>query len=113
MQLAKAAIAAGIDTVLDEACVRVEDVEAFFIAGGFGSHMNVKSASKIGLFPKALTSRAQVLGNAALTGAAQLLLNVNEREHAREIARLSRHVNLGGNPTFNQHYMDRMMFPEE
>ena len=113
VQLAKAAVAAGIDTLLEAAAICAEDVDAFFIAGGFGSRMNVENAAKIGLFPKALTSRAQALGNAALSGAARLLLNVNEREHAREIARLSRHVNLGGNPAFNQHYMDRMMFPEE
>ncbi|MBQ7519679.1 MAG: DUF4445 domain-containing protein, partial [Clostridia bacterium] len=113
VQLAKAAVAAGIDTLLDEAGIRAEDVSAFLIAGGFGSHLDVENAAAIGLFPKALASKAQVLGNAALSGAGRLLLNVNERERAREIVRLAKHVDLGGNPAFNQHYMDRMMFPEE
>ena len=113
VQLAKAAVAAGIDTLLDEAGVRAEDAADFLIAGGFGSCLNVENAAAIGLFPGALSLRARPIGNAALSGAARLLLNVNEREHAREIVRRSKHVNLGGNPAFNQHYMDRMMFPEE
>ena len=112
VQLAKAAIAAGIDTLLEAAGVRAEDVETFYIAGGFGSHLNVDSAAAIGLFPKALASRARVLGNAALSGASLLLLDQSARERTRSIARQARHVNLGGNPKFNQHYMDQMMFPE-
>jgi uncharacterized 2Fe-2S/4Fe-4S cluster protein (DUF4445 family) len=112
VQLAKAAIAAGIDTLLEEADIRPEDVEVFYIAGGFGSRLNVTNAETIGMFPAILTSRAKVLGNAALTGAARLLLNRKEQDHIREITRFARHVDLGGNPGFNQHYMERILFPE-
>ena len=112
VQLAKAAVAAGIDTLLEAAGVQAEDVETFLIAGGFGSHLNIDSAAAIGLFPPVLKSRARGLGNAALSGASRLLLNQSARERTRMIARLARHVNLGGNPKFNQHYMDQMMFPE-
>ena len=113
VQLAKAAVAAGIDTLMEEAGVRPEDVEVFFVAGGFGSRLNAASAAAVGLFPEALASRARVLGNAALAGAAALLLDRGRLERAREIAGLARHVDLGGNPRFNQHYMDNMLFPEK
>lgn len=110
VQLAKAAIAAGIETLLDEADVRPEDIDVFYIAGGFGSHMNLKSAAAIGLFPEMLTSRAVPLGNAALYGAAQMLLDRGAQEEGRKIAGLARHVSLGGNPRFNMNYMEHMMF---
>ena len=113
VQLAKAAIAAGIETLLEEAGVGEDDVRTLYIAGGFGSHLNVDSAAAIGLFPEALASRVKVLGNAALSGAAALLLDTEKHERTRAIAALARHVNLGGNPKFNEHYMDQMFFPEE
>ena len=111
VQLAKAAIAAGIDTLLDEADVRIEDIDVFYIAGGFGSHLNIGSAAAIGLFPESLTSRTITLGNAALSGAARLLLDRGAQKHASEIAGSARHINLGGNPRFTHNYMERMMFP--
>ena len=75
--------------------------------------MDVRSAAAIGLFPAVLTQRARVIGNAALTGAARLLLDKSLQEQARQIAASAAHVNLGGNPRFNQHYMDRRMCEQE
>ena len=112
VQLAKGAIAAGIDTLLETAGIRPEDVDQFLIAGGFGSHLDTESAASIGLFPKIFASRAVVLGNVALTGAARMLLDRREQERGGELARLARHVDLGGNPEFNRHFIDRMLFAE-
>lgn len=112
VQLAKAAIAAGIETLLETAGATAAEVETLYIAGGFGSHLNVESAARIGLIPGALSQRVKVLGNAALAGAARLLLNRDALEDVRKIARRAKHVNLGGNPRFNEHYMDQMFFPE-
>lgn len=112
VQLAKAAIAAGLDTLLATAGIRAQGLEAFYIAGGFGSHLNVRSAAAIGLFPEGAVQKARVVGNGALTGAALLLLDRGNQACARRIAASARHVNLGGNPRFNQLYMDHMLFPE-
>ena len=112
VQLAKAAIAAGLETLLESAKITVGQLDAFYIAGGFGSHLNVHSAAAIGLFPEDAVKKARVAGNGALTGAAQLLLDQGKIDRARQIARSARHVNLGGNPRFNQHYMEQMLFPE-
>ena len=111
VQLAKGAVAAGIETLLEEAEVKNEEIENLFIAGGFGSHMNPESAAAIGLFPAFLASRVRVLGNAALDGAAQMLLDRSLIRKAQGIVQLSQHVDLGGNPKFNDHYMDHMLFP--
>ena len=113
VQLAKAAIAAGIETLLETAGGDVQDVRRFYIAGGFGSHLNIASAVRIGLIPEALASRVQVIGNAALSGALQMLLNRQSLSRAQAIAQSASHLNLGGNPSFNEHYIDQMFFPEE
>ena len=112
VQLAKAAIAAGLETLLECAKITVPQLDAFYIAGGFGSHLNAQSAAAIGLFPQDAVKKARVVGNGALAGAAQLLLDQGKMDRARQIARSARHVNLGGNPCFNQHYMEQMLFPE-
>lgn len=113
VQLAKAAIAGGFQTLLEMAQVDASEIQALYIAGGFGSHLNVASAATIGLIPKALTDRVRILGNGALTGAAQLLLDQAQISLCRDLASNASHLNLGGNPAFNQNYMEQMLFLDE
>ncbi|MDO5445284.1 MAG: ASKHA domain-containing protein [Eubacteriales bacterium] len=113
VQLAKAAIAAGIITLMENAGVQTEEISTLYIAGGFGSHLNVESAAAIGLIPEALSDRVSVIGNGALTGAEQMLLNKGMIQDGERIVQLSRHINLGGNPQFNNNYMEQMLFPEQ
>ena len=110
VQLAKAAVAAGIDTLLETAGIGAEDVDSFLIAGGFGSHLNAESAAAIGLFPQTIAARARALGNGALTGAARMLLDRRQQVRGIALTRLARHVDLGGDPKFNQHFIERMLF---
>lgn len=112
VQLAKAAIAAGLETVLSHAGVLARDVDTFYIAGGFGRHLDLKSAETIGLFPPELTMRAEVVGNAALDGAAQLLLDRGSIDSIRRIAACAQHVRLSGDPAFNDAYIEHMLFSE-
>ncbi len=111
VQLAKAAIAAGIRTLMYEAKVRPEDITRLYLAGGFGSHLDIKSAARIGLIPRELADKVSVIGNASLTGAARLLLDTHQLDALTRIAQRSRHVSLGGNPWFNEAYMEEMLFP--
>lgn len=113
VQLAKAAIAAGIQTLLETAGVSEAEITTLYIAGGFGSHLNVASAAAIGLIPPSLQNRVQVIGNGSLTGAAAILLSREQIAAARRLAAESTHINLGGNPRFNEHYMAQMLFGDE
>ena len=113
VQLAKGAIAAGIRSLLEEARVSEEEIDTLFIAGGFGSHLNVASAAAIGLIPPNLQKKVCVLGNAALSGAAKILLDKQEMARAEQTAQCARHVNLGGSSRFNQHFMEAMLFGED
>ena len=110
VQLAKAAICAGIRTLLHEAGLKPSDVERFVIAGGFGSHIQVDNAAAIGLFPPELAGKAEVLGNAALEGAAMLLQNRSFYESSYELAAQMETVDLSSNPYFSDQYMDSMIF---
>ena len=112
VQLAKAAIAAGIETLLSESDTDIKDVETLYITGGFGSHLDINSGVRIGLLPEELAPKTKVLGNAALAGAVAVLLNKGEKEKLTQIANCSQHINLGGNPKFNDNYIEQMMFPE-
>ena len=113
VQLAKAAIAAGIELLLHHAGVQAEDVSCLYIAGGFGSHLDLRSAAAIGLIPEVLVPRAKVIGNAALSGASELLLNRTQIESAQKIANRSRHIPLAGDPMFNDTYIENMLFGDD
>ena len=110
VQLAKSAIHAGMRTLIHTARLDCDDVATLYIAGGFGSYLNVQSAGKIGLLPEELTDRVTVLGNAALTGASMLLLCADLRPACETLAKETRVVELAANPVFVSEYMERMMF---
>lgn len=113
VQLAKAAIHAGIISLLSAANCPIEEVEALHLAGGFGSRLNLRSAVRIGLLPAELESRVHVIGNAALDGAAMLLMDTNLRDNLHRMAKLTQHVRLDGNPVFADCYVESMMFDAE
>lgn len=113
VQLAKAAIAAGIETLLETAGLSAADVDELFIAGGFGRHLRAESAAAIGLIPPQLIQRMHSIGNASLSGATQLLMEQSCWAIAENLAHRAQHLNLGGNPRFNEHYINQMMLPEE
>ncbi|MBQ7322455.1 MAG: DUF4445 domain-containing protein [Clostridia bacterium] len=113
VQLAKAAIAAGIDTLLELSRTDPEEIAVCYVAGGFGSHLNMESAAAIGLLPREFIPRARILGNAALSGAAMTLAQPTARPHLDEIAARAKHINLGGNSAFSNHYINRMIFGED
>lgn len=110
VQLAKSAIHAGMRTLLHTAGLTCDGVDTLYIAGGFGSYLDVKNAGKIGLLPEELTNRVTVLGNAALTGAAMLLLCEGLRPVCEKLAKETEIVELATNPVFVSEYMERMMF---
>ncbi|MBE5770627.1 MAG: DUF4445 domain-containing protein [Clostridiales bacterium] len=113
VQLAKAAVYAGIQGLLSAAGCTCDDVKRMYLAGGFGSRLNVKNAARIGLFPGAFIEKTCVIGNAALDGAALLLTNMALREKVRLMQACARHVRLDGNPIFSDAYIEAMMFEEE
>ena len=112
IQLAKAAISAGIKTLLEATNTSEDEIKTLFIAGGFGSHLNIESAVRIGLIQKELQSKIKVIGNAALKGAACFLTDSNLQTQINQIINNAENINLGGMPEFNNNYIEMMIFPE-
>ena len=84
-----------------------------YLAGGFGSHLNLQSAVRIGLIPAELAEKVKVIGNAALDGSALLLMDTEKRGRVSGMRALARHVRLDGNPEFANRYIEAMLFGEE
>ena len=112
VQLAKAAIAAGIRTLLTVTDTAEEEIATFYLAGGFGSHINLTSAVRIGLFPASLKKKVNILGNAALKGAASMLTCNTLKEKAKNISESAEYIALSNMPSFNKTYLSEMFFPE-
>jgi uncharacterized 2Fe-2S/4Fe-4S cluster protein (DUF4445 family) len=110
IQLAKSAIRVGIDVLLAESGVRAEDVDEFVVAGAFGTYLDLGSAIRIGMFPDLPRDRFKQIGNAAGTGARQLLLNVERRRIATEVAQRDRYVELTTYPEFTTRFVNAMYF---
>lgn len=66
LQLAKAAVAAGIRVLLQQRGITPEQVDGVYLAGGFGSYLDPESAMAIGMLPRACAGRLHTLGNTAL-----------------------------------------------
>jgi uncharacterized 2Fe-2S/4Fe-4S cluster protein (DUF4445 family) len=111
-QLAKAAIAAGIDTLLAIAGVAPAEVDRLYLAGGFGSLLDVRSATRIGLLPRELADRVIVVGNASGAGSTAACLSRKRLEDCDRARAACSYVELSSRPGFNEAYIERMMFPE-
>jgi uncharacterized 2Fe-2S/4Fe-4S cluster protein (DUF4445 family) len=112
VQLAKGAIAAGIKTICRHAGMPVSQIDTLYIAGGFGSHADIKNAAAIGLIPGELKEKTVILGNASLTGAIMLLLQRGFESDTMMLTGRAVTVPLGGSSIFAEYYMECMMFEE-
>ena len=110
LQLAKAAIRAGIKILMRKLDIEDADIEQIFLAGAFGNCIRPESALRIGLLPTSDTQRIHFIGNAAASGAQMILLSVRSRDHARELARKIEYVEIAHEPDFQDIYADCIMF---
>jgi uncharacterized 2Fe-2S/4Fe-4S cluster protein (DUF4445 family)/CBS domain-containing protein len=113
LQLAKAAIAAGAKTLMDEMGIGTGDIHRVYLAGALGNYVNPYSAMRIGLIPILDPEIVTSLGNAASTGASMVLLSKDYWRMANELADSIEHVELSSRLDFNEYFIDQMDFPEE
>ncbi len=108
---AKAAIGAGIETLLETAGIQAADLGRVYLAGGFGMHLNVPHAIAIGLLPGFREEQVRVVGNTALAGA---LLALVDRTTLAEMENLRRQVavvELNLADGFEDRYIEHLMLP--
>ncbi len=105
LQLAKGAIRAGIELLMKEAGVGVDDVQEVLLAGVFGNYINREKAVMLGLVPPFPLERIHFIGNGAMDGALRALINLEERRRADEIVAEVRHIELSGRPDFEDTFL--------
>ncbi len=113
IQLAKAAVCAGADTLLHNAGIHADELSRVIIAGGFGSHLRAESLCRIGMLPISDSKKFEFIGNAAGMGAVAILLGKEPREAAKTVCGKSEYTELSGSEYFMEKYVDEMMFSEE
>jgi len=110
IQLAKAAIRAGVEVLLTEAGIQDDEIETFIVAGAFGTYLDIGSAIQIGMFPDIPRQRFQQVGNAAGGGARKLLVSRRQRQMAENLAGTVNYVELATHPDFMKIYVNALSF---
>jgi uncharacterized 2Fe-2S/4Fe-4S cluster protein (DUF4445 family) len=113
VQLAKGAIAAGIQVLLEQLGASFEDISEVLLAGAFGNYLDPHSACAIGLIPQALEGKIRPVGNAAGTGAKMALLSRSEYRRAALIAGMVEYVELSAHKDFTRIFAGAMYFPKK
>ena len=110
IQLAKAAIAAGINIILRRSGYNYSDVDKLVIAGGFGNYLDPANAVKIGLLPYQLENKVLQVGNAAGTGAVLALKSQEFIDRMKEIVSRTEYIELSADNEFIDEYVKNMDF---
>lgn len=112
LQLAKGAIASGVQTLVDEMGIGVDEIDEIHLAGALGNYVNPYSAIRIGLLPMVDPGIIKSLGNGALTGASMVLLSRSHWPEANAIADFIDHIELSSRRDFNEYFIEKLDFPD-
>lgn len=110
VQLAKGAIAAGIELMAEKLGIQVNDIKKVMIAGAFGNYMDPHSACRIGMIPAILEDRIEMIGNAAGEGSRIATLNKDEFVRAQAIKENIEFLELASSPNFQDTFVDNLLF---
>lgn len=111
IQLAKAALHAGVRLLMDH--LGVTTVDRIRLAGAFGSHIDVKYAMVLGLIPDCELAHVTSAGNAAGTGARIALLDKKARAEIEAVVRRVEKIETAIEPRFQEHFVAAMAFPHQ
>ncbi len=107
---AKGANAAGLRVVCSEYGIGFDEIDVLYLAGGFGRHLKVEAARRIGLIPNLPESRIVQVGNAAIEGACIALLSRSRRRELEELVRRVEHCRLETHPSFFDYFVEGCQF---
>ncbi len=107
---AKGANVAGLQTVFHNFGVDFDDIDVFYLAGGFGRHINIDAARRIGLIPNLPDSKIAQVGNAAIEGAAMALLSASKRAELESLVKKVEHCRLETHPRFFDFFVEGCQF---
>ena len=104
---------AGVEVLLRRAGLRAEDIDEVYLAGGFGTRLDMASAARVGLIAPELAGKTRGIGNAALDGAQRALCTPGGFERLLEIRDSCEHIELSGSAEFSEAFVDAMPFYDD
>ena len=110
LQMAKAAIRAGVDILVKKAGITFDEVDDCYLAGGFGTKIDITKAAGIGLIPKELEMKTIPVGNTVLAGTKEVLLGRISKEELEKIQTMADVINLAEENDFEEMYLSYMDF---
>ncbi|MFH0797375.1 MAG: ASKHA domain-containing protein [Candidatus Omnitrophota bacterium] len=113
LQLAKAAIAAGIETLLQKIPLSLSELDEVLLAGAFGSYIDPAAALRLGLLPAVPMEKIRFVGNTALTGSKMMLLSEEMKKEAEYIPEVCQYVELFHEKEFMDLFVNKLPFPPQ
>lgn len=110
VQLAKGAIRAGIEAMLERVGIAAEHVDRVYIAGSFGYHLNPESLIQVGLLPQVFRGKIEFLGNTSKTGGQAFLLNRSLRSKMAELVEKVEIIELATTRNFDKLFVKCLNF---
>jgi len=116
IQLAKAAVAAGIEIMIEEYGTSKNKIGNIYVAGGFGFQLDIKKAKKVGILPTVDEMKYEMIGNSSLLGGIKFLQCLGNKEIEIEMEKIKKlrdkiiDFNLANTTKFNEVYMKHMYF---
>lgn len=107
---AKGANVAGLQVIFSQFGIDFDDIDVFYLAGGFGRHMGIEAAREIGLIPFISTSKIVQIGNAAIEGASIALLSKSARAELEHLVKKVEHCRLETHPRFFDFFVEGCQF---
>jgi uncharacterized 2Fe-2S/4Fe-4S cluster protein (DUF4445 family) len=107
---AKGANVAGLHVVFNMYGIDFDDIDVFYLAGGFGRHIGVEAAKRIGLVPNLPAEKIVPAGNTAIEGATIALLSKTKRQELEELVKRVQHCRLETHPDFFNFFVEGCQF---
>jgi len=107
---AKGANVAGLHVVFSTYGIDFDDIEVFYLAGGFGRHLDIEASKRIGLIPNLASSKIVQAGNTAIEGATIALLSKSKREELEDLVKKVQHCRLETHPSFFDFFVEGCQF---
>jgi uncharacterized 2Fe-2S/4Fe-4S cluster protein (DUF4445 family) len=107
---AKGANVAGLHVVFSTYGIEFDDIDVFYLAGGFGRHLKVEASKRIGLVPSIDSRKIVQAGNTAIEGATIALLSMSKRRELGELVKKVQHCRLETHPSFFDFFVEGCQF---
>jgi uncharacterized 2Fe-2S/4Fe-4S cluster protein (DUF4445 family) len=107
----KGAIYSACSLLLKNVGLSFDEIDAFYIAGGFGKYLDIENAIRIGLFPDINREKFSYLGNTSLSGAYLILINDRNRELVKHLSEKMTYLELNTEPDYMNEYMGALFIP--